>query len=196
MPKKEQDTFEKIQKYMFEPDEKAALYLTDKELEMKHRCMAVYSLMLQNPLISDNEIRTFLMNGCQGPMRPVSEVQANRYLYAVKSMMGNIRMSAKVWYQHMVVEGCKEAYAIALSSRDVIGMIAALDKIGKYMKLDKEELDPIDYEKVIAPSFEPVADVSILGNIKTIENLDDYRRKLRARFKKLTTEVATEIDSE
>ena len=97
-------------------------------------------------------------------------------------LVGNIRLAAKSWYRYIIVEGGKKAFHLAINNNDAKGAAAALDKIGKYTRADKED-DSFDYSQLIPPSFEPTDDVSVLEGIEPIENLEQYRSEFRNTFK-------------
>lgn len=180
MPKKD-PTYERIERALYK-DRDDSTQLTQRELEIKKRMMLCVSKKMESPLIEDTEIVTFLMNGCGGQADPVSKSQAYRDIGMLNRLVGNIRLAAKSWYRYIIVEGGKKAFHLAINNNDAKGAAAALDKIGKYTRADKED-DSFDYSQLIPPSFEPTDDVSVLEGIEPIENLEQYRSEFRNTFK-------------
>ncbi len=168
-------TLDKIQKELFAPPEENSKL--DPSLQLiKMRLERGFTFWLENPHLPEVKIVNFLQNTCG-----ISRSQAYTDLKNIKYLLGNIRNASKEWYRHMVIEMCRSAYSIAKIKRDAKAMALAADKIGKYAKLDKDEDDPLPWDQLIPPNFEPKPDVNILG-IKPVSNLEEHRRKLRQKY--------------
>lgn len=176
------ETYDKIEKHLFDNKETALQYLTPTQYEVKKRLMITVTKILDNPIYLDKEMVEFIENGCGGKCKTVSKSQAYRDMKAIKKYVGSIELYAKNWYRYLIIEGAKKAYIIAESQKDSKGMAAALDKIGKYTRADKED-DNFDYSQMIPPAFEPSDDAKLLENIKQIENLEEKRKQFREIFK-------------
>lgn len=183
-------TYEKIERSLYKDRDDSTMQLTARELEIKTRMMLCVSKKMDSPLIEDADIVNFLMHGCGGQADPVSKSQAYRDIGMLNRLVGNIRLASKSWYRYIIVEGSKKAYQIAIDQGDAKGAAAALDKIGKYTRADKED-DSFDYSQLIPPSFEPTDDVSVLEGIEPIENLEEYRNDFRSKFKNMLTKEST-----
>jgi hypothetical protein len=183
MSNAKEKTYKKIEKTLFLSKQEASSILTPAQVERKERWMFCISKKMDDPMISDKDLVNFLVSGGNGAFLPVQATTAYRDIAAISRLFGNIQLAAKNWYRYMIIEGAKEAYAIAKVNCDAKGMSAALDKIGKYTRSDKKD-DDFDWDKMIPPSFEPTDDVSVLGdNIEIIENLEERRKELRRLFK-------------
>jgi len=191
MAKDELSVYEKIEKALFKTREEVSLVLNPTQIEIKERLMACVSTLMAKPTTSDNELVTFLMNGCGGTCISVSQSQAYNDVAAIKKIVGNFPLATKTWYRYMIIEGAKEGFEIAKIERDAKGMAACLDKIGKYTRCDKEDED-FDWTQMIPPSFEPSDDVTLLENMEPIEDLEAHRKAFRALFKKDLSKKATE----
>lgn len=170
--------FDKIQKAFFSDPEEAAKQLSPKEMELKRRYETGFTYWVNNPHLDIQQVVRFLRNEF-GLSKSVAYEDVRR----VKLMLGDVKMASKEWYRHLVIDMCLKASVIAKEDRDSKAMIMAADKIGKYTKLDKDEVDPIPYERLIPPNFEPDPDVSIL-NLKPIDNIEEKRKKLREKYHK------------
>lgn len=177
-----QDALKKIEQVLFLSEQEASQTLTPTQLERKNRLMLGVSKKMDNPMISDKELVDFFTTGCDGICNKVTLSTAYRDVAALTKMFGNIQLAAKSWYRYIIIEGAKEAFKIGKSMNDSKGMSAALDKIGKYTRADKED-DGFDFELLEKPSFEPTDDVTILG-IEEIPNLEAERQRLRNLFNK------------
>jgi hypothetical protein len=80
------------------------------------------------------------------------------------------------------MENILEVIQKAKDKKDNIVWIMALDKLGKYAKLDKDDTDQIDFSLIIPPNFEPSDNVLLVEGAVKIENLPEYRKKLRKKF--------------
>lgn len=148
--------------------------------------MLCVSKLLDNPLTEDRELVNFLIDGCGGTCEKVSQATAYRDVAAIKRLVGNINLSSKNWYRHMIIEAAKRGIAIAEKEKDAKGIAANIDKIGKYTRADKEDEDN-DRTGWQPPIFEPTDDVTLLGdNFKPIPDLERERAAFRALFKRST----------
>lgn len=179
---KEDTTYDRIERSLFKDKEEAARTLSVREQEIKRRMMLCVSKKMDDPLVEDTELVNFLIHGCAGQADPVSKSQAYRDIAMMNRLVGNIQLAAKSWYRYMIVEGAKKAYAVAINNNDAKGAAAALDKIGKYTRCDKED-DAFDYSQMIPPSFEPSDDITLVEGLEAIDNVEEKRRQLRAYFK-------------
>lgn len=190
MPKKD-PTYERIERALFKDREESTTLLSPRELEIKARMMLCVSKKMDSPLIEDSELVNFLMHGCGGQAEPVSKSQAYRDIGMINRLVGNIQLAAKSWYRYMIVEGGKKAFQLAIDNNDAKGAAAALDKIGKYTRSDKED-DTFDYTQLIPPSFEPSDDVTLLEGLDPIDDLEQKRQEFRSQFKGILSQRATD----
>ena len=191
MPKKD-STYDRIERALFKDREEASSILSQREMEIKKRMMLCVSKKMEDPLIQDTELVNFLMNGCGGNTDAVSQSQAYRDIGMINRLVGNIQLAAKAWYRYMIVEGGKKAFNMAIDKEDAKGAAAALDKIGKYTRSDKED-EKFDYSQLIPPSFEPSDDVTLLEGLEPIEDLEGTRSEMRSRFKGRVSKKAVDI---
>ena len=191
MPKKD-STYDRRERALFKDREEASSILSQREMEIKKRMMLCVSKKMEDPLIQDTELVNFLMNGCGGNTDAVSQSQAYRDIGMINRLVGNIQLAAKAWYRYMIVEGGKKAFNMAIDKEDAKGAAAALDKIGKYTRSDKED-EKFDYSQLIPPSFEPSDDVTLLEGLEPIEDLEGTRSEMRSRFKGMLSKKAVDI---
>lgn len=172
------DTYTKIEMALFKGKPEAMQMLTPREMEIKNRMMLCVTKLMDDPFTEDAEIVNFLVHGCAGQADPVSQTQAYRDIGMVKRLVGNVQLAAKSWYRHLIIEGAKKAYEIAIDKGDAKGAAAALDKIGKYTRCDKDD-DKFDFSRMTPPSFEPSDDITLIEGLTKIDNLEEKRRMLR-----------------
>ena len=182
MRKTEIALIEKIDRHLFEPSENAAKALSKDEMQVKTRWMALYAQNLEDPLMSNSEKIEFLTSGACGLFPAVSAAVAYSDIRAVNILLGNIQTASKNWIRHIFMENILEVLQKAKDKKDNVVWIMALDKLGKYAKLDKDDTDQIDFSMIIPPNFEPSDNVLLVEGAVKIENLPEYRKKLRKKF--------------
>jgi hypothetical protein len=190
---KQDTTYEKIERSLLKDKCETAVILSDNEERIRRRMMVCVSRKMDDPLIEDVRLVEFLMGGCGGEIDAVSQTQAYRDIAMVNRLVGNIKLAAKSWYRYMIVEGAKKAYALAIGKEDAKGAAAALDKLGKYTRADKDD-DAFDYSQLLPPSFEPSDDVTLLEGIEEIPNIEDKRKEMRNMFKGMMQKTAVDIE--
>ena len=190
-----QEALKKVEQALFLPEKEAAAVLTPVQLERRRRLMLCVSKKFDEPMITDKLLVDYLTGGCDGTCKPVTLSTAYRDVAAATQMVGNIRLASKAWYRYMIVEAAKEAYSIAKTKEDGKAMAAAIDKIGKYTRADKED-DAFDFSRLIPPSFEPSDDVTLLGEVEKIPNLEERRKHLRKLFRPLNPPKGDFADAE
>ncbi len=130
-------SLDRIKRHLFTDASQLDGVLTPAEMEVRQRLMLCVTRKMDSPLTSDKDLVDFLMSGCGGVTSPVGKSQTYRDVAAVTSMVGDIRPAAKNWMRHMIVEGSKRVFDMAMANKDAKGAAAALDKIGKYTRCDK-----------------------------------------------------------
>lgn len=184
------NSLQKIKSHLFDDVEKCEGILTPTEIKMKQRYMLCVTRKLEKPLTPDKELHDFLRSGCGGLTEPVSSSQAYRDIAAITQMVGDIQPAAKNWMRHMIVEGAKQIYEMAMAHHDAKGAAAALDKLGKYTRCDKDD-DSMDWSEMLPPIFEPSDDITLIDGLEVIapKNLESERRRLRELFGKLSSDI-------
>jgi len=150
--------------------------LTEAEQKQLTRYRDAFVQSLDNPLIRDTELRDYLINNYR-----ISDSQAYRDLANIRILLGNVRNANKEWVRYMVIEGLKKQYFDADAEGKQREAIMALDKLGKYNRLDKEDLEELPFDKVIPVDWEATTDISVLG-IKPMENRKEEIQKLLKKY--------------
>lgn len=168
--------YDKLHLHLFEGKSIAESYLTEPELEVKRRVEAMFAKLLDDPTISEKSLRNFIVQEFG-----VNERTTYRDLALVKSLFGNFKKTSKEYYRHRVISVLEWAIEEAKNKKDYFGVIAAADKIGKYTRLDQNDIDEVPWEEIIPPSFEPTNDIEVLG-FKRDPNIKDRIKKLMKKF--------------
>jgi hypothetical protein len=172
----DETTFDKIQRLLHEDPAVVKRELSPKELELKTRYLGTFTYMLEHPSLIDIEIVRWIQNTFQ-----IQKSQAWRDVPKVKLLLGNVAVATETYLRYTLIEMAKETYAIAKQKGDPKAMAAAMDKFGKYTRLDHPEIDKLPFDSIVPPEFEPAYDTELLPP-KQAANIDARREKLRKKY--------------
>lgn len=186
MKRNRNTVLDKIEKYLFDPDTKPdSIVFSQKDEEIRKRYIALYTLQLEKPHLTDKQLVKFLM----GPPFKIEKSQAYRDVFNVKYLLGNINNASKEFDRYTLIQGQREAFQMARAQKNPDAMSRAYAVLGKYTKLDQEEIDLIKWLDIPDPDFEPTMDVSVISEKLTLPNVKELRLKLRAKYKVPVTDV-------
>lgn len=175
--KKEITTAEKIERNLFS-DHGNQVILTPKEQEIQARYKGIFTMWLNKPELRESKIVEWAMKAFH-----IEKSAAWRDVSAVKAILGNVRNASKEWQRYMVIDMLKTAYELAKTQKDPKAMAIAADKLGKYTKLDQEEGEPMPWDQIIPPTFEPVGEIEVLDQSLVDSDIEEKRARLRAKYK-------------
>jgi hypothetical protein len=170
----DQTKFDKIQLSLF--DESALEKLTPKELELRNRYQNIFTVWHENPFWSDKDMVRYIRQELG-----LGKTQAYQDLSKVKMILGNVNNAAKEWQRYAVIEMAKETYNLAKKRGDLKAMAMALDKLGKYTRLDQNDVDLIPWDQIIPPEFENTDDVEVLKIIRPA-GFEEKVNKLKKKY--------------
>ena len=164
--------------------------LTPKQREQLTRYEAAFVFWLDKSYLSDRKIVEFLTKKFG-----ISKSQAYIDVRNLQNIFGNIKNASKEWFRQVANEMVREAVEAISDEKagklDVLkaeAKIKAAQALVKINRLDKDDVDPIDWESIIPQSFEPVNDPAAAG-LKSMS-----RDKLMKRIKKLKENYGEEIE--
>ena len=182
--------FKRIQELFFQSPENCqgsawvANNLTDKELHIKKRWEGIFAYWLENPEATDKTLAGYITVTFD-----VSRAQAYLDIQYVKELLGNVRSAKKEWYRHVVnqllLQVIEKEIAKGKESNgqpDYAIVISAVDKLGKYNKLDQEEMDQLPWEDIVPPEWVPTTDVTVLPGMKRIRDLPARMKELKKKY--------------
>ena len=157
--------------------------LTPSQLEIKRRYEVAATYLLDHPYHTDHHLRDHLIT-----IFGISRRQAYYDIIEVKKLIGNIKNAGKEWYRHVAITMALETYKKAKDDSDLKAMNAATANLVKITKLNLEDHEDFNWERIIPPAFEPSPDISVLNlPEKDSKDVDARRAALRKKF--LTTEI-------
>lgn len=177
------DVVGRIKLHLFPTENASKIPLTEKEMETLKFVQQVFTIWLSEPTRTDKQMMNFIKS-----QLGLSEHPARRILIFSKQILGNVQLADRKWNQHIFNESILKAYNRAEAQGNIPLQISAMDKFGKYNKLDKEIAEDLPWDKLIPPVTDFVADPSAAG-LRPIENYEVVRSKLMHKF-----DLAEDID--
>ena len=164
------------------------LFASEEEIEKAHvpidvrqrlyRLRDMYSYWLRNPKQGDRHILAEIKrrNG-------LGDTQAYEDLRLLKLCLGNLQQMTRDWYQYLFIARCEEGFQMARDKGDAGAFAKVLASLGKFTRLDHEQLTGPDYSQIIPQQFEITSDPSVAG-FQRIPNVLQLTQQLEKRFKK------------
>ena len=173
------ELIKRTQDFLFATEEEMQRAHLPKDVRMRlYRLRDMYSYWLRNPKLGDKHILSELKrrNG-------IADTQAYEDLRLIKLCLGNLQQMTRDWYQYLFIVRCEEGFQMARDKGDAGAFAKVLSSLGKFTRLDHEQLAGPDYTQIIPQQFEISSDPSVAG-FQRIPNVQQLALKLEKRFKK------------
>ena len=171
------ETLELLRRYLFSDEEDLqAAGLRSDTLERLMNVREMYYYWLRNPQLTDNVV------AAQFRQR-YGYAHSNAYILTnyLKILIGDTTKVTRAWYQHVFLQRCEEAFAMARANTDAKAFTAALTALGKYTRLDTEESRTPDYAQIVPQQLEITTDPSVAG-FKRIPDLKEKVQKMLNKY--------------
>lgn len=151
------------------------------------RIRDVYSYWLQFPQKKDREIVCELMRRGN-----IQRSAAYEDLRLIKQLLGDLNKVSKDYARYRFLQMVERAYEVAENSGDARSMVAAADKLGKYMGL--AEADEVDkgYDKIPVQIFAVTDNPEVIG----LKRLPNARDRIKAMKQKYWNEEIVDVEAE
>ena len=151
------------------------------------RIRDVYSYWLQFPQKKDREIVGELMQRGN-----IQRSAAYEDLRLIKQLLGDLNKVSKDYARYRFLQMVERAYEVAENSGDARSMVAAADKLGKYMGL--AEADEVDkgYDKIPVQIFAVTDNPEVIG----LKRLPNARDRIKAMKQKYWNEEIVDVEAE
>lgn len=167
---------EKINAHLFKGE--SNVVFNAEENILYQRYFDVYSQMLEKPWTEDKEWVNYLLSHYN-----IDRSQAYRDLAKIKGLLSNVKSASKEFVRFMVFEACKKALTETEKEKDWKNFILAIDKLGKYFRLDENDPDEINWSKVYVQDWAPTLNIrEVDPNYKGPEDSNAWRAKMRKKF--------------
>ena len=152
------------------------------------RIRDVYSYWLQFPKKKDREIVSELMRRGN-----IQRSAAYEDLRLIKQLLGDLNKVSKDYARYRFLQMVERAYEVAENSGDARSMVAAADKLGKYMGL--AEADEVDkgYDKIPVQIFAVTDNPEVIG-LKRLPNARDQIKAMKQKYWNEEIVEAEEVD--
>lgn len=154
------------------------------------RIRDVYSYWLQFPQKKDREIVGELMRRGN-----IQRSAAYEDLRLIKQLLGDLNKVSKDYARYRFLQMVERAYEVAENSGDARSMVAAADKLGKYMGL--AEADEVDkgYDKIPVQIFAVTDNPEVIG-LKRLPNARDRIKEMKQKYwnEEIVDVEAEEVD--
>lgn len=154
------------------------------------RIRDVYSYWLQFPQKKDREIVCELMRRGN-----IQRSAAYEDLRLIKQLLGDLNKVSKDYARYRFLQMVERAYEVAENSGDARSMVAAADKLGKYMGL--AEADEVDkgYDKIPVQIFAVTDNPEVIG-LKRLPNARDRIKEMKQKYwnEEIVDVEAEEVD--
>lgn len=179
---------EAAEEYLFEDrDRMEAAGLPVATIDHILRIRDVYNFWITFPSKRDRDIVNELMR-----RGAIGQTRAYEDLKIIKVLLGNFHKTTKDYHRYRFLEMVRKAYDKAEARGDTRAMVAAADKYGKYMQLDKEDQRDFDYDQIVPLELKPTDDPSVIG----IQPVPNIREKIRKKKEQYWNENVQDVDFE
>lgn len=177
------DSLDLISKALFDD----SVQLSEADQLMLLRLKDAYTFWLDKPLLSDSDIRDYLM-----VKYDLSKPQALNDLYRVKILLGNVTNASKEFMRHKVNTLMDEAYAAANAGFDK--KAKALAKIAEIIiannRTDQDDGEKLPFDQIVPKDYSYTLDPSIVG----VKPDPSIKKKAESLYQKYAEDIEVEIE--
>ena len=182
----EKPLIERLEENLFCSQETLPEKFTEKEFAMVKRFRWAFTKWLDNPTLSEKDLRLSLRNNFS-----ISENTAYRDMPYILSLVGNVKNASKDFFRYKANYMINQAYKMNSEAETFLDVkqadvqIKAALAIVKINKLDKEDVLPHSWDDVKVGDYEITSDVSVLGLdpiAKSPDELERLKLKLRKKY--------------
>lgn len=172
---------ELTKKFLFaSKEEMNEAHLTLKQQERLLRLRDMYEYWLENPSLTEAKVVREELARYE-----VKKTQAYEDVHLIKICLGNLHQSTKEYYRWVFIERCEEAFAMAREKEDPNAFARALQALGKFTGLDKDDHGAPDYNQIVPQNFEISSNPEDAG----YKRIADIEKKANEMYKKMTMEM-------
>ncbi len=171
---------------LFADDDRLPVIFHQDEINMVKRYRFAFMKWLDDPTLSEREIRNLLMDNFA-----ISEATAYRDIPIIQHLVGNVKTATKEFMRQKANRMIHEGYKLAMDAETMLevkqaeAMIKAAMASAKVNKLDKEDILPYAWDDIKPQEYEITDDVSVLELeplTESQEELEELKQKLRIKF--------------
>lgn len=150
--------------------------LTENDIAAILRIREAYTYWRDFPAKREKEIRDHIMAS-----HGVDKSCAYDDIKVIKFLLGNFEQASKDWHRWRFIQRNENTYQKAEKLNQAMAMARADADYAKYMKLDKEDDDNIDWDTIRVQPFTPTSDPTVIG-LKPVKNLNEKIKQLKEKY--------------
>lgn len=150
--------------------------LTENDITAILRIREAYTYWRDFPAKREKEIRDHIMAS-----HGVDKSCAYDDIKVIKFLLGNFEQASKDWHRWRFIQRNENTYQKAEKLNQAMAMARADADYAKYMKLDKEDDDNIDWDTIRVQPFTPTSDPTVIG-LKPVKNLNEKIKQLKEKY--------------
>lgn len=166
------DTLKICEQYLFKEVPES---MAEQQRHRIQRIQKAFVFWHEQPQKKEKEVLRYLMT-----TSGVKRSQAYEDISILKTLLGNIQDVSKEWHRRRFIDMIEDTFKKAKKLDDAKAMAMAADKYAKYTNLDKEDPDPIPWDQIVPPTWEPTDDPTVIGlkkNPKIRQRVAEMKRK-------------------
>lgn len=139
------------------------------------RLRTLYTYWLHHPQKGDTDMVSEARRLGAGQRQAYDDVRV------LKICLGNLQSMTREWYQYLFIQRAEESFRMARAAGDAKAFASTLSALGKFTRLDHDEVNMPDYSQIAPQSFEITGDATDAG-YQRISNLPNFLKKLERQF--------------
>ena len=171
-----------IEDVLSEAIEKPDMFISEKDRERLERMKAVYARWLENPLLTDTNMRDFIMANYK-----VGRAMAYQDIALIKAIFGNAPKMDREFQRYRANHLLAKAAAAALAGNDkkAKSLTKIAETLIKANNLDEPEGEEMKWTEIKPKDYSFTVDPTVIG-IEKEPGIEDKARKL---LKQYTQEI-------
>lgn len=180
------ELIDKVHRFLFATEEEMSRARLRKDFVGRLlRLRAIYTYWNTHPHLAERDIVRHIRERWELGMSIAYED-----VRIIKICLGNLNQCTQDYYRWLFLARTEEAFQMARDAGDSRAFAVALNALGKYTQLDKEQAERPDYSAIVPQTFEITTDPTAIG-YQRIENLEG---KIAAQLAKYRGTVIQEAE--
>lgn len=165
------------EQYLFDnKDELIKNNLAPSDIEAILRIRMGYTYWRDFPNKKEKEIRDIIV-----AEYGVEKSTAYEDIKIIKTLIGNFEKASKDWHRWRFIQRNEDTREFARKKGQAMAMAKTDADYAKYVGLGIEDVEPVDWEKILVQPFFPTSDPTVIG-LKPIPNINEKIANLKKKY--------------